>query len=99
EIGDPNAKEAGQGKMAHCPSAVDGAKTTVKELKDGVEVSVVAKEAKDDASTKTIRDRAKAVVAAAKLEAQKVTHKGDGSGGGGCGRCPGVSKATKSALK
>ena len=99
DLGDPNAKEAGQGKMAHCPSAVDGAKTTVKELKDGVEVSIVAKDAKDDASTKTIRDRAKAVVTAAKLEAQKVTHKGDGSGGGGFGRCPVVLKETKVDFK
>lgn len=92
EIGDPNAKEAGQGKMANCPSAIDGATTTVKELKDGVEVTVVGK---GDEAQKTIRERAKAVVAAAKLEAQKVTHKGDGSGGGGFGRCPVVLKETK----
>jgi TusA-related sulfurtransferase len=92
EIGDPNAKEAGQGKMAHCPSAVGGSTTTVKDLKDGVEVSIVAK---DDASTKTIRERAKTVLDAAKLDAQKLVHKGDGSGGGGFGRCPVVLKDTK----
>lgn len=92
EIGNPDAKEAGQGKMAHCPSSVDGAATTVKDTKDGVEVSVVAK---DEAATKTIRERAKLVVAAAKLDAEKVTHKGDGSGGGGFGRCPVVLKDTK----
>jgi hypothetical protein len=95
ELGDPNAKEAGQGKMAHCPSAVEGSKTTVKELKDGVEVTIVAKSDKDEASVKTIRERGAAVLAAAKLESAKVTHKGDGSGGGGFGRCPVVLKETK----
>lgn len=92
EMGDPNAKEAGQGKMANCPSAVDGATTTVKELKDGVEVTIVGK---GEGAEKTIRERAKAVITAAKLDAQKVTHKGDGSGGGGFGRCPVVLKETK----
>lgn len=96
EIGDPNAKDAGQGKMAHCPSAVDGATTTVKDLKDGVEINVVAK---SEDGTKAIRERAKLVVAAAKVDPKKVVHQGDGSGGGGFGRCPVVLKETKVEAK
>ncbi|MBK6690907.1 MAG: hypothetical protein IPG50_01650 [Myxococcales bacterium] len=91
ELGDRAAKEAGQGKMAHCPSATDGAKTTAKDLKDAVEVTIVGT---NEAQAKEIRERGKQVIAAAKLEAKKVTHKGDGSGGGGFGRCPVVLKDT-----
>jgi TusA-related sulfurtransferase len=85
EMGDPGAKEAGQGKMAHCPSAVPGATTTVKDSKDGVAVTIVAK---DEAGMKDIRERGKALLEAAKADAKTVVHKGDGSGGGGYGRCP-----------
>jgi TusA-related sulfurtransferase len=85
EMADPNAKEAGQGKMAHCPSAVPSATTTVKDSKDGVEVTIVGK---DDAAMKDIRDRSKALLEAAKVDPKTIAHKGDGSGGGGYGRCP-----------
>ena len=87
---------AGQGKMGHCPSAVANAVTTVKDTKDGVQVDVVGK---DEATTKDIRARAKLLVEASKLDLDAVTHKGDGSGGGGLGRCPVVLKDTKVEAK
>jgi hypothetical protein len=91
EISEPGAKDAGQGKMAHCPSSVDGATTEVKATKDAVVVTV---KGKDEAQTKEIRERAKFLVEAAKKDPSGVTHKGDGSGGGGFGRCPVVVKDT-----
>ncbi len=87
---------AGQGKMGHCPSAVLTSTTTVKDTKDGVQVDVVGK---DDATTKDIRDRSKLLVEAAKSETENVAHKGDGSGGGGLGRCPVVLADTKVEAK
>ncbi|MBK8252817.1 MAG: hypothetical protein IPK82_09130 [Polyangiaceae bacterium] len=91
EMGQPGAKEAGQGKMAHCPSSVDGAVTAVKAAKDAVIVTVTAK---DEAKTKEIRERGKFLVEASKKDPNDVVHKGDGSGGGGFGRCPVVLKDT-----
>ena len=82
---------AGQGKMGHCPSAVLNSTTTVKDTKDGVQVDIVGK---DEATIKDIRDRSKLLVAAAKLDSENVAHKGDGSGGGGLGRCPVVLTGT-----
>lgn len=87
---------AGQGKMGHCPSAVLNSTTTVKDTKDGVQVDIVGK---DDATTKDIRDRSKLLVEAAKSETENVAHKGDGSGGGGLGRCPVVLADTKVEAK
>jgi hypothetical protein len=91
EIAEPGGRDAGQGKMAHCPSTVDGATTSVKATKDAVVVTVIAK---DEAKTKEIRERAKTLVEAAKKDPTGVSHKGDGSGGGGFGRCPVVIKDT-----
>lgn len=85
------ASGAGQGKMGHCPSAVLSSTTTVKDTKDGVQVDIVGK---DEATTKDIRDRSRLLVAAAKVETENVAHKGDGSGGGGLGRCPVVLTGT-----
>jgi len=92
ELGEPAAQGAGQGKMGHCPSAVQGAVTTIKDTKDGLEVQVVGK---DDATTKEIRERGKSLMDAAKSDADVASHKGDGSGGGGFGRCPVVLTDTK----
>ena len=50
--------------------------------------------AKDEAATKSIRERAKHLVEAAKLDPTDVKHTGDGKGGGGFGRCPVVVKDT-----
>ncbi len=82
---------AGPGNMIHCPSAVPGAKTELKEIKDGIEVWITATE---DAKTQEIRRRAKHVVEAAKTDPNTVRHTGDGHGGGGLGRCPVVLKDT-----
>lgn len=91
EMGQPGAREAGQGKMAHCPSSVDGAATDVKATKEAIVVTV---KGKDEAATKEIRARAAFLVEAAKKDPNDVVHKGDGSGGGGFGRCPVVVKDT-----
>lgn len=96
EIGEPGAKEAGQNHMAHCPSSVEGAVTEVKATKDAVVVTVTAK---DETKTKEIRSRTASLLEAAKKDPSTVEHKGDGSGGGGFGRCPVVLKDTTVSAK
>ncbi|MBX3192796.1 MAG: hypothetical protein KF819_37780 [Labilithrix sp.] len=84
----PGAEGAGANKMAHCPSAVEGAKTTVKDTKEGVVVTVTAAGDKAD-KVKEIRDRAGHAAEVAKMAAPpKVEHNSEGKGGGGLGRCP-----------
>lgn len=83
--------EAGQKHMANCPSAATGAKTTLKDLKDGVELTITGS---DEKTTKEIRERATHLVAAAKLDPKDVKHTGGGSGGGSLGRCPVVLQDT-----
>jgi TusA-related sulfurtransferase len=90
ELDKPGVKDAGQGKMVHCPSAVEGSKTTVKAAGDAVVVSVTAT---GDANVKEVRERAKHLVEASKAD-DKGKHAGDGTGGGGLGRCPVVLKDT-----
>jgi TusA-related sulfurtransferase len=98
---------AGAGKMSHCPSAVEGATTTLKNTNDGVSVTVTAK---GDDAVKAIRERSKhlAEVAngptdagadAAALAAAIASHTGEGGGGGGIGRCPVVVKDTTLKVK
>jgi TusA-related sulfurtransferase len=96
ELGEPGAREAGQGKMAHCPSAIDETTTTVKATKDAVVVTIVAK---DEAKTKEIRERATFLAEASKKDPASAEHKGDGSGGGGFGRCPIIVKDTTVTVK
>jgi hypothetical protein len=85
EAKSPTAEGAGVHKMAHCPSAVEGAKTAVKDSKEGVIVTVTGTGDK----VKEIRDRAKHTADVAKLtEPPKVEHTSEGKGGGGIGRCP-----------
>jgi hypothetical protein len=87
---DKESKEAGgegtgSHKMAHCPAAVDGAKTAVKDTKDGVVVTVTGPADK----VADIRARAKIIADVAKKpDPQKVEHTGTGTGGGGLGKCP-----------
>lgn len=84
----PAAEGAGVHKMAHCPSAVEGAKTVVKDSKEGVIVTVTAPAAATD-KVKDIRERAKHTAEVAKMaEPPKVEHNSEGKGGGGLGRCP-----------
>jgi hypothetical protein len=81
----PGFEGSGTHKMAHCPSAVEGAKTVVKDSKEGVVVTVTGTGDK----VKEIRDRAKHTAEVAKLaEPPKVEHNSEGKGGGGLGRCP-----------
>lgn len=82
---------AGAKHMVHCPSAVDGATTAVKDTKDGVLVTITAK---NDAATKEIRARAKHVVDVMKMDAGAVSHTGEGTGGHNLGRCPALIKDT-----
>jgi hypothetical protein len=90
------AKEAtpatvGGGHMQHCPTAVAGAKTDIKDNKDSVEITVTATEA---GKTDEIRKRAKHMVDAAKQDPTSVVHNGEGHGGGGLGVCEIVLKDT-----
>jgi len=90
------AKEAtpptvGGGHMQHCPSAVAGAKTEIKDNKDSIEVTVTSTDA---AKTEEIRKRAKHMVDSAKADPTSVVHNGEGHGGGGLGQCEVVLKDT-----
>lgn len=79
------ADNAGTRRMAHCPSAVEGAKTTVKDTSDGVVITVTG----SGSAVQEIRDRAKHTSDIAKLpEPPKIEHNSEGKGGGGLGRCP-----------
>jgi len=81
----PAAEGAGTHRMAHCPSAVPGAKTAIKDSKEGVVVTVTG----TGDAVKDIRDRAKHAVEISKLpEPPKPEHNSEGKGGGGLGRCP-----------
>jgi hypothetical protein len=79
----PGSSGAGVRKMAHCPSAVDGAETKISDTAGGV---------------KDVRDRAKKLAAVSKREPSHGhgdgTHTGEGNGGGGLGRCPVVLRDT-----
>jgi hypothetical protein len=92
-----DAVGAGAHRMAHCASAVEGAKTDVKDTKDGVVVTVTGPADK----VSEIRERAKHTADVAKKpDAGKVQHSGEGTGGGGIGRCPIVVEGdTTVALK
>jgi hypothetical protein len=83
-----SAEPGGSGHMQHCPTAVQGAKTTVHETDEGVVVTVTGK---DEAE---IRKRAKHLVEASQVQPTTEQHNGNGHGGGGLGRCVVVLKET-----
>jgi TusA-related sulfurtransferase len=87
---------AGAGKMSHCPSAIMGVTTAVKPTKDGVSVTVTAK---DDPTVKAIRERVAHLIEIAKSPDAGPTHTGEGGGHGSIGRCPIVLKDTTLASK
>ena len=89
---------AGAGKMAHCPSAILGAITALKNTPDGVSVTVVASPVTDDV-VKSIRERSKhlADIADDAGAAVEPPHTGEGGGHGSIGRCPVV--VTNTTLK
>jgi hypothetical protein len=80
----PGAAGAGAGKMAHCPSAVEGAQTKITDTPDGVMVTVLA----TGDGVKQVRDRAKTLAEVSKRGPGDGKHSGDGKGGGALGRCP-----------
>jgi len=81
----PAAEGAGTHRMAHCPSAVPGSKTVVKDSREGVVITVTG----SGDAVKDIRDRAKHTADIAKLaEPPKPEHNSEGKGGGNIGRCP-----------
>jgi|GEM_PF-1547125 len=94
---------AGAGKMSHCPSAVEGATTVVKNTKDGVAVVVTATAADETKAirmrTRHLLDIAKAPGPGAAAAAAAMSHTGEGGGGGGIGRCPVVLKDTSLTSK
>jgi hypothetical protein len=85
------AATVGGGHMQHCPTAVTGAKTEIKDSKDAVEIVVTSSDA---AKTEDIRKRAKHMVDSAKTDPTAVVHNGEGHGGGGLGLCEVVLKDT-----
>jgi TusA-related sulfurtransferase len=92
---------AGAGKMAHCPSAIQGVTTALKNTKDGVSVILTAK---DDPTTKSIRERVAHLIEISRnpeagAAAAAVTHTGEGGGGGSIGRCPVVLQDTSLTAK
>ena len=88
---EPATTTVGSGHMQHCPTAVEGAKTTLADGADAVEITVTAKNEK---ATTEIRDRAKHLAEAAKANPTAVEHTGTGHGGGGLGQCEVVLKDT-----
>jgi hypothetical protein len=87
----PAPAVAPSGKMAHCPSTVAGASTTIEDAPGGVALTITGK---DDATTAEIRARAQFLAQSAKNGPSTVQHNGSGEGGGVFGRCPIVMRNT-----
>lgn len=81
----PPAKPDMANQMMHCPSAAPGAVTAVKETKTAVVVSVTSK---DKAQVAEIQKRAKHLATVDASADAEVKHTGEGTGGGGLGKCP-----------
>jgi hypothetical protein len=77
--------------MAHCPSTVPGAATSIQDVPGGVALTVTAS---DDATTKEIQARAAFLGNAARNDVAPIAHNGTGEGGGVFGRCPIVMRNT-----
>lgn len=88
----------GERKMANCPSAVKDSKTTVKEAAGTIVVTVVAKDPKNEAVVKDVRERAKKT-GETKHAGEGKAHGGTGAGGGKEGRCPAVLEETEATVK
>jgi hypothetical protein len=86
------AATQGARKQENCPTAVPGAETKVNETKTGVEVLVTSK---DPAATTAIREDAAHLAKVSTKGGEEVKHTGEGTGGGGLGKCPIVLKDTK----
>jgi hypothetical protein len=76
-------------KAGNCPSAVVGATTALAADAPAAPGTVVLTvTAKDPAATETIRKRAAHLVSVQGAPDAEVKHTGDGTGGGGMGKCP-----------
>jgi hypothetical protein len=82
---------AGQGKMMHCPSTVEGAQTAISDAPDSVVVTVTGP---DDKAAGEIRARAKHLAEVSVKNPEQPKHDGEGDGGGGLGNCPIVLAGT-----
>ncbi len=89
----PLPPTAGDPKLAHCPSAVAGTNTSIKDADGGIQLTVTARDDTDTAAINEIRTRAAFYVDAAKKVADAV-HNGSGDVGGMFGRCPIVMRDT-----
>jgi len=79
--------------MENCPSAVQGAVTQVTNTKDGVVVTVIAKDGKAE---REIRRRAQIQEEVSNQPARgAIEHTGTGTGSGRYGYCPGAMRHTK----
>jgi hypothetical protein len=85
-------------KAGNCPSTVAGATTTAEASKDGKSV-VLAIASKDAGAVWAIQTRAHHLVDVQNAPDSKVEHTGKGTGGGGGGVCPVVTKDTKVAVE
>jgi len=87
----PTGPAAAMGKMANCPTLIEGGVTAIKDVEGGVELTVTAK---DEAATQEIRARARHLTEVSKEEAPSVRHNGSGHGGGKFGRCSVITRNT-----
>jgi hypothetical protein len=83
--------EPGVNNMMHCPSAVEGSKTTITKGKDAVVVEISGE---GDEMLSEIRSRAKHLTDVQAAPDSKVEHTGKGTGGSTAGVCPVVTKDT-----
>jgi hypothetical protein len=77
---------AGQGKMMHCPSTVQGADTAIVDTPEAIVVTVTAQN--NEQAVTEIRSRAKHLAEVSVKNPGEVKHDGEGDGGGGLGNCP-----------
>jgi TusA-related sulfurtransferase len=92
ETPDTNMTGSREQAMANCPSAVVGSTTRLSNRADGVELTVVAADAR---AQQEIRRRARRQEAVSAQSARgALEHTGQGTGSGRFGFCPGMSQGT-----
>lgn len=99
--GSPTAAKSAEpseqkGKMSNCAASVANAKTEIKDIEKGVEITVTAVEKAD---VDEIKLRGKDVTDRVKSEGKKEQHSGEGGGAGVMGRCPIVLSGTNVVVK
>lgn len=81
--------------MKNCPNAVAGAETKVSLDKGAINMTITAKDA---AATTEIRTRSHALLHGDKAAGGDVKHTGQGTGGGGLGKCPAMVAGAKTEV-